>query len=116
MPSFFFDRNEGARPQSLNRQKFRGDRSGPDFMDPRFGGTVHLLTCLGRRPTLKGAILAQGTIKKLTDKGFGFIAANGDEIFFHMSAVENTTYEVLREVLGVDEETIALAAEAGALH
>ncbi len=41
--------------------------------------------------------MAQGTIKKLTDKGFGFIAGNGGEIFFHMSAVENARFEDLRE-------------------
>ena len=41
--------------------------------------------------------MAQGTIKKLTDKGFGFIADGGTEIFFHMSAVENARFEDLRE-------------------
>ena len=44
------------------------------------------------RPTL-----AQGTIKKLTDKGFGFIASGGQEIFFHQSALENARYDDLRE-------------------
>ena len=33
--------------------------------------------------------MAQGTIKKIiADKGFGFIAGDGDDIFFHHSAVE----------------------------
>lgn len=41
--------------------------------------------------------MAQGTIKKLTDKGFGFIAGGGQEIFFHQSALENARYEDLRE-------------------
>ena len=41
--------------------------------------------------------MAQGTIKKLTDKGFGFIEDNGEEIFFHSSAVEGGQYESLRE-------------------
>ncbi|MFT5467416.1 MAG: CspA family cold shock protein [Verrucomicrobiales bacterium] len=32
--------------------------------------------------------MAQGTIKKIiTDKGFGFIAGDGDDLFFHHSAV-----------------------------
>ncbi len=42
--------------------------------------------------------MSNGTIKKLTDKGFGFIEANqGGDIFFHSSAVEGTSYEALSE-------------------
>ncbi len=42
--------------------------------------------------------MPQGTIKKLvTDKGFGFISADGGDVFFHHSAVEGTTFEELRE-------------------
>lgn len=42
--------------------------------------------------------MAEGTIKKLTDKGFGFIkTANGKDLFFHMSALENTDYDSLQE-------------------
>jgi CspA family cold shock protein len=42
--------------------------------------------------------LAEGTIKRLTDKGFGFIdTGDGTDMFFHMSAVEGTTYEELQE-------------------
>ena len=42
--------------------------------------------------------MASGTIKKLvSDKGFGFIESDGDELFFHRSAVEGTTFEELRE-------------------
>ena len=41
--------------------------------------------------------MAQGTIKKLTDKGFGFIAGNGEEIFFHSSSLQNAQFEDLRE-------------------
>ena len=41
--------------------------------------------------------MPQGTIKKLTDKGFGFIeTANGD-LFFHVSAVQGASYEELHE-------------------
>jgi len=33
--------------------------------------------------------MEQGTIKRITDKGFGFIAnENGNDLFFHMSNVE----------------------------
>jgi cold shock protein len=39
-----------------------------------------------------------GTIKRLTGKGFGFIAASdGSEYFFHSSACSQTRFEDLRE-------------------
>ena len=41
---------------------------------------------------------ATGTIKRLTDKGFGFIAAtDGTEYFFHQSALQGVRYDELRE-------------------
>ena len=43
-------------------------------------------------------IMAQGTIKKLiTEKGFGFIAGDGEELFFHQSAVEGASFDDLHE-------------------
>ena len=42
--------------------------------------------------------MAEGTIKKLTDKGFGFIdAGTGQDMFFHMSNLEGVTFEELQE-------------------
>jgi cold shock protein len=42
--------------------------------------------------------MAEGTIKRLTDKGFGFIEnGTGKDMFFHMSAVEGCRFEDLRE-------------------
>jgi len=42
--------------------------------------------------------LAEGTIKRLTDKGFGFIeTGTGNDLFFHMSAVEGARFEDLRQ-------------------
>jgi CspA family cold shock protein len=42
--------------------------------------------------------MSEGTIKRLTDKGFGFISNNsGTDLFFHMSAVEGVRFEELRE-------------------
>jgi CspA family cold shock protein len=39
-----------------------------------------------------------GTIKRLTDKGFGFIATtDGIEYFFHRSACAGATFDELRE-------------------
>jgi len=42
--------------------------------------------------------VAEGTIKKVTDKGFGFISTpSGKDIFFHRSAVVGATLEELHE-------------------
>jgi len=42
--------------------------------------------------------MAEGTIKRLTDKGFGFISNDsGHDFFFHMSSVEGARFEELRE-------------------
>ena len=42
--------------------------------------------------------MAEGVIKRLTDKGFGFIdIGGGKDLFFHSSAVEDARFEDLRE-------------------
>lgn len=42
--------------------------------------------------------MSEGKIKKLTDKGFGFIEqSNGQDLFFHNSVLTNARYEELRE-------------------
>ena len=41
--------------------------------------------------------MPQGVIKKLVDRGFGFIKGVKGEIFFHQSALEGTTFEALSE-------------------
>jgi CspA family cold shock protein len=42
--------------------------------------------------------MAEGTIKRLTDKGFGFIeTGTGNDLFFHMSAVEGVRFEDLKQ-------------------
>lgn len=42
--------------------------------------------------------MSDGTIKRLTDKGFGFIATgSGPDIFFHMSSLDGVRFEDLRE-------------------
>jgi CspA family cold shock protein len=42
--------------------------------------------------------MAEGTIKRLTDKGFGFIeTGNGSDLFFHRSAVQGVRFEELKE-------------------
>ena len=42
--------------------------------------------------------MAEGTIKRLTDKGFGFIEDGSDkDMFFHSSNVEGVSFEQLQE-------------------
>lgn len=42
--------------------------------------------------------MAEGTIKRKTDKGFGFIEdGSGKDMFFHSSAVEGTSFDQLSE-------------------
>ncbi|MEW4486590.1 cold shock domain-containing protein [Thalassoglobus sp. JC818] len=42
--------------------------------------------------------MAEGTIKRITDKGFGFIDdGSGKDMFFHSSALEGVAYDDLRE-------------------
>ena len=41
--------------------------------------------------------MAEGTIKRITDRGFGFIDTGSDEdMFFHSSDLEGVSYEELR--------------------
>jgi CspA family cold shock protein len=42
--------------------------------------------------------MSEGTIKRLTDKGFGFIETGGEkDMFFHMSNLEGVQYDELHE-------------------
>jgi cold shock protein len=42
--------------------------------------------------------MPEGTIKRLTDKGFGFISTGKEkDLFFHSSKLEGVTFEQLRE-------------------
>jgi CspA family cold shock protein len=42
--------------------------------------------------------MAEGTIKKLTNKGFGFIKTEGDkDLFFHSSALQGVSFNELHE-------------------
>jgi len=48
----------------------------------------------------------QGTIKKLTDKNFGFIAQDGgDDLFFHANSLDGVDFSQLREGDAVTFET-----------
>ena len=50
---------------------------------------------LGRKK--EGKYMAEGTIKRLTDRGFGFIdIGDGKDIFFHSSGLEGVSYEELQ--------------------
>ena len=42
--------------------------------------------------------MAEGTIERLTDKGFGFIDdGSGKDMFFHMSNLVDVSYDELQE-------------------
>jgi CspA family cold shock protein len=42
--------------------------------------------------------MAQGKIKRLiSDRGFGFVEAEGGDLFFHHSAVEGVSFDDLQE-------------------
>jgi cold shock protein len=42
--------------------------------------------------------MAEGTIKRLTNKGFGFIdTGTGEDMFFHSSNVEGASFDELHE-------------------
>ena len=45
-----------------------------------------------------GELEMEGTIKRITDKGFGFIENGSDkDMFFHSSALEGVRFDELRE-------------------
>lgn len=39
--------------------------------------------------------MAEGTIRKLAEKGFGFISSDTGDVFFHMSALVDIQFEEL---------------------
>ncbi len=42
--------------------------------------------------------MAEGTIKRVTDKGYGFINTGREkDLFFHSSSLQGVTFEELRE-------------------
>jgi CspA family cold shock protein len=42
--------------------------------------------------------MAEGSIKRLTDKGFGFISTGGDkDLFFHSSGLQGVSFDALHE-------------------
>jgi cold shock protein len=42
--------------------------------------------------------MAEGSIKRLTDKGYGFINTGKEkDLFFHSSSLQGVTFEELRE-------------------
>jgi len=49
--------------------------------------------------------MTKGTIKKLMDKGFGFIKGEGEEdLFFHSNSLEGVEFNSLREGQEVEFE------------
>jgi CspA family cold shock protein len=47
---------------------------------------------------LEKVLMAEGTIKKLTDKGFGFIKTSTEkDLFFHSKALQGVEFDDLQE-------------------
>jgi CspA family cold shock protein len=71
-----------AKPLAITREDTNADVVGVDDTNKR-----------------SGKKMAEGTIKRLTDKGFGFIETGdgGKDMFFHMSACEDCQFDELRE-------------------
>jgi len=56
--------------------------------------------------------MAEGTIKKLTDKGFGFIdTGNNQDMFFHMSNLELTRSSKRGNVLSTPKDMVRKGPE-----
>jgi CspA family cold shock protein len=52
----------------------------------------------GQFPGEQSMSATNGTIKRITDKGFGFITTpDGTEYFFHQSACTSTPFDSMRE-------------------
>lgn len=49
--------------------------------------------------------MPQGKIKKLAEKGFGFIETSQGDLFFHMSALRDVSFEQLYEGQTVEFES-----------
>jgi CspA family cold shock protein len=49
--------------------------------------------------------MATGTIKKITEKGFGFINDGQQDIFFHLSSLDGITFDQLVEGQTVEFES-----------
>ncbi|MFH0892236.1 MAG: cold shock domain-containing protein [Candidatus Falkowbacteria bacterium] len=59
----------------------------------------------------------QGTIKKLTDKNFGFISRDGaDDLFFHANGLEGVEFSELREGDAVTFEVEQTPKGSAAVH
>lgn len=52
--------------------------------------------------------MQKGTIARLMDKGFGFIAIEGQDkdLFFHMNELQNISFDSLREGDAVEFEVV----------
>ena len=65
--------------------------------------TATSTTIVSRRRQFKQSVqkvaqMAEGNIKKLTDKGFGFITKeNGTDLFFHKSCLQGVGFDALHE-------------------
>ena len=82
----------GHSPCFLLRRKVKNG-SADEQPEPVVSGDSAEILFLGI-----GQTMAEGTIKRLTDRGFGFIDTGaGEDIFFHNSNLEGVSYDDLQE-------------------
>lgn len=48
--------------------------------------------------------MPQGTIKKLTDRGFGFIDTGKGDLFFHLSSLQGISFDALKPGMRIEYE------------
>ena len=60
---------------------------------------VHLPSIMFDTLTILSTVMQEGTIARLTDKGYGFISREGEEkdLFFHSSELVDAQYSDLNE-------------------
>ena len=70
----------------------------PTVLGSALHNSIAELATPRRFPHNNSILMAEGTIKRLTDKGFGFIdAGDGKDMFFHMPSVVGVSFDDLRE-------------------
>jgi CspA family cold shock protein len=62
------------------------------------GYTFNQRTASTQTINTESAQMAEGTIKRLTDKGFGFIdTGKAKDLFFHSSSLQGVSFDALHE-------------------
>ena len=84
-------------PGEIFDNMIRAKRSSPSYPPVPLRLPLWAVNSKRRHRTWKAKV-AQGKIKRLTDRGFGFIeTGEGNDLFFHMSSLLKGEWDDLRE-------------------